>query len=172
MLEFFNIFFFFSLSLSHVPCLSSPPLSFFLLLRPLLSSLFPFLILKPPYTLVFISRIPRPLQIKALRQQMLQAPPLHLKNARWNTDEDNVVPIPKQHERFGVWFQNRMYCDDFNLKKRLVGEDVSKILALLKVNNRTNRRVQEVVGGYARKGCGGWMVEWLLISLARCMRER
>ena len=29
-----------------------------------------------------------------------------------------------------------MYCDDFNLKKRLMGEDVSKILALLKVNNR------------------------------------
>ena len=28
-----------------------------------------------------------------------------------------------------------MYCDDFNLKKRLMGEDVSKILALLKVNN-------------------------------------
>nr|POE83660.1 hypothetical protein CFP56_06744 [Quercus suber] len=25
-----------------------------------------------------------------------------------------------------------MYCDDFNLKKRLMGEDVSKILALLK----------------------------------------
>ena len=31
-----------------------------------------------------------------------------------------------------------MYCDDFNLKKRLMGEDVSKILALLKVINRTN----------------------------------
>jgi hypothetical protein len=26
-----------------------------------------------------------------------------------------------------------MYCDDFNLKKRLMGEDVSKVLALLKV---------------------------------------
>ena len=65
-----------------------------------------------------------------------------------------------------------MYCDDFNLKKRLMGEDVSKILALLKVNNRTNRRVQDVVGGCAGRGCGGWMVEWSLISLARCMRER
>lgn len=27
-----------------------------------------------------------------------------------------------------------MYCDDFNLKKRLMGEDVSKVLALLKVS--------------------------------------
>ena len=43
-----------------------------------------------------------------------------------------------------------MYYDDFNLKKRLMGEDMSKILALLKVNNHTNRHVQDVVGG-----CGG-----------------
>ena len=31
-----------------------------------------------------------------------------------------------------------------------MGEDMSKILALLKVNNHTNRHVQDVVGG-----CGG-----------------
>ena len=44
-----------------------------------------------------------------------------------------------------------MYYDDFNLKKRLIGEDMSKILALLKVNNRTNKHVQDVVCG-----CGGF----------------
>ena len=64
-----------------------------------------------------------------------------------------------------------MYCDDFNLKKSLMGEDVSKILALLKVNNRTNKRVQDVVGGCGGRGCDGWMVVWLLISPVRCVRE-
>ena len=50
-----------------------------------------------------------------------------------------------------------MYCDNFNLKKRLMGEDMSKILALLKVNNRTNKRVQDFFFFFSTVvcGCGG-----------------
>ena len=37
---------------------------------------------------------------------MLQTPPLHFKNPRRNTDEDDVIPRSKRYGWFGIRFQN------------------------------------------------------------------
>ena len=46
--------------------------------------------------------------IEALRWQTPQAPPPHFENPQQNANKDDIVLKPKQHERFGVRFRNRL----------------------------------------------------------------
>ncbi|KAK9983793.1 hypothetical protein SO802_033318 [Lithocarpus litseifolius] len=75
-------------------------------------------------------------ELWALRRQMPQAPP-HFENPRRNADEDDVVPEPKRHGRFGVWLRNwkrrgregvggwerRVSSDDGNAQERVGREE-------------------------------------------------